>query len=154
MDTESKKNCSKHLFTPTSWGMSCTSLDIAEKADADWCGLGFWAVGEARYTESETCPRSYCSYLQLLFQLSVGFILIFRLLGLIFLISFIFFICFIFSLTIGLLGALPIITIVLLRFGLCGLITGDLIVAFFALLFLLFLFLLAELGWTRHMIIY
>jgi len=105
--------------------------------------LGFWAVGEARYTESETCPRSYCSYLQLLFQLSVGFILIFRLLGLIFLISFIFFI---FSLTIGLLGALPIITIVLLRFGLCGLITGDLIVAFFALLFLLFLFLLAELG--------
>ena len=103
--------------------------------DAAW---DFGPLVRRGYTKSETCLRSYCSYLQLLFQLSVDF-LIFRLLGLIFLI---FLICFIFSLTISLLGALPIITIVLLRFGLCGLITGDLIIAFFALLFFLFLFLL------------
>ena len=101
-------------------------------------------LGETKMA-SETWSFELVSAKQLQFALSaLSFLLI---LGL-FILFFLFFLLFllILTLTISLFGTLSIITVILLRLGFGGLISGDLIVSFFALLFFLFLFLLARIS--------
>lgn len=98
-------------------------------------------LGETKMA-SETWSFELVSAKQLQFALSaLSFLLI---LGL-FILFFLFFLL-ILTLTISLFGTLSIITVILLRLGFGGLISGDLIVSFFALLFFLFFFLLARIS--------